>query len=148
MICPGDPANPLQYIDVRDLSEFCLHLVEQGTPGVFNGAGPSYSELSLQEFIYAVRGVTASDIKFTWIDETFLMENGIEAFGFPLWISLNSEYKGLARVSIERSVKHGLTCGHSRSRPTTPSSGSNHSHWSVGKNCSFTWQRDAKILEA
>jgi 2'-hydroxyisoflavone reductase len=109
MICPGDPANPVQYIDVRDLSEFCLHLVEQDTAGVFNGAGPSYSELSMQEFIYAVRGVTSSDVNFNWIDEVFLAEHGIELFGFPLWISLNSEYKGLTRVSIERSVKQGLT---------------------------------------
>ena len=108
MICPGDPDNPIQYIDVRDLSEFCLHLVEQDTPGVFNGAGPSYSELSMQEFIYAVRGVTSSKVNFNWIDEDFLTEHGVELFGFPLWISLNSEYKGLTRVSIERSVKHGL----------------------------------------
>jgi len=109
MICPGDPANPVQYIDVRDLAEFCLHLVEQDTPGVFNGAGPSYSELSMQEFIYAVRGVTSSKVHFSWIDEAFLAEHGIELFGYPLWISVNSEYKGLARVSIERSVKQGLT---------------------------------------
>jgi len=109
MICPGDRSNPVQYIDVRDLSEFCIHLVEQGTTGVFNGAGPSYSELSMQEFIYAVRGVTSSKIDFTWIDEAFLAEHGIELFGYPLWISLNSEYKGLARVSIERSVKKGLS---------------------------------------
>ena len=109
MICPGDPANPVQYIDVRDLSEFCVRLVEQDTAGVFNGAGPSYSELSMQELIYAVRGVTASKVAFNWIDEAFLAEHGVELFGYPLWISLNSEYKGLARVSIERSAKQGLT---------------------------------------
>lgn len=109
MICPGDPLNPVQYIDVRDLSEFCLHLVEQDTPGVFNGAGPSFSELSMQEFIYAVRGVTSSKVNFTWVDEPFLAEHGIELFGFPLWISVNSDYSGLTRVSIERSVQNGLT---------------------------------------
>ena len=109
MICPGDPLNPVQYIDVRDLSGFCLHLVEQNIPGVFNGAGPCYSELSMQEFIYAVRGVTSSKVNFTWINETFLAENGIENFGFPLWISVNSDYRGLTRVSIARSVENGLT---------------------------------------
>jgi 2'-hydroxyisoflavone reductase len=108
MICPGDPLNPVQYIDVRDLSEFCLHLVEQDTPGVYNGAGPSYSELSMQEFIYAVRGVTSSKVNFNWIDEAFLAEHGVELFGYPLWISLNSDYRGLARVSNERSVAQGL----------------------------------------
>ena len=108
MICPGDPTNPIQYIDVRDLSEFCIHLVEQDTPGVFYGAGPSYSELSIREFIYAVRGVTSADVKFTWIDDAFMAANGIEHFGFPLWISVNSDYRGLTRVSIERSVENGL----------------------------------------
>ena len=108
IIAPGDPANPVQYIDVRDLSEFCIHLVEQDTPGIFNGAGPTYSELSMQELLYAIRGVTSSKLEFTWVDEAFLSEQGIEQFGYPLWVSLNSEYKGLARVSIERSVKHGL----------------------------------------
>jgi 2'-hydroxyisoflavone reductase len=62
----------------------------------------------MQEFIYAVRGVTSSKVNFNWIDEAFLAEHGVELFGFPLWISLNSEYKGLTRVSIERSVKQGL----------------------------------------
>jgi 2'-hydroxyisoflavone reductase len=108
MICPGDPLNPVQYIDVRDLSEFCVRLVENDTAGVFNGAGPSYSELSMQEFIYAVRGVTSSKVHFNWINETFLAEHGVENFGYPLWISVNSDYRGLARISIERSVAHGL----------------------------------------
>ena len=108
MICPGDPSNPVQYIDVRDLSEFCLHLVEQDTPGVYNGAGPGYSELSMQEFIYAARAVTSSDVHFNWINEAFLAEHGVELFGYPLWISVNSDYRGLARVSNERSVAQGL----------------------------------------
>ena len=62
----------------------------------------------MRELLYAIRGVTSSKLKFTWVDEAFLAEQGIEQFGYPLWVSLNSEYKGLARVSIERSVKHGL----------------------------------------
>lgn len=108
MVSPGDPAAPVQYIDVRDLSEFCIHLVEQDTPGIYNGAGPSYSELSRQELLYAIRGVTSSKVEFTWVDEIFLAEQGIQPFAYPLWISPNSEYKGLTRISIERSVKHGL----------------------------------------
>jgi 2'-hydroxyisoflavone reductase len=62
----------------------------------------------MQEFIYAVRGVTSSKVNFNWIDEAFLAEHGVELFGYPLWISLNSDYRGLARVSNERSVAQGL----------------------------------------
>jgi len=109
VIGPGDPANPMQYIDVRDLSEFCLHLVEQSTPGIYNGAGPTPSELSIRELLYAIRGVTSSDVKFTWVDEKFLGEHEVGLFGYPLWVSLESEYRALARVSVARSIKHGLT---------------------------------------
>ena len=63
IIAPGDPANPVQYIDVRDLSEFCIHLLEQDIPGVFNGAGPSYSELSMRELLYAIRGRDIKQVK-------------------------------------------------------------------------------------
>jgi 2'-hydroxyisoflavone reductase len=109
MIAPGDPATPVQYIDVRDLSEFCLHLVEQNTPGVFNGAGPTPSELSMPGLLYAIRGVTSSDVHFTWVDEKFLAEHEVGLFGFPLWVSLKSGYRGLARISVARSIKNGLT---------------------------------------
>ena len=39
----GDPDDPVQFVDVRDLAEFFVHLLEQETPGVFNAEGPEAS---------------------------------------------------------------------------------------------------------
>jgi 2'-hydroxyisoflavone reductase len=109
VIVPGSPADPVQYIDVRDLSEFCLHLVETDTPGTFNGAGPAYSQLSMQELIFAIRGVTATDVRFTWIDGGFLAGLEGDPVRFPLYIPPDSPMGGWAMISIARSVASGLT---------------------------------------
>ncbi len=109
VIVPGGTADPVQYIDVRDLSEFCLHLLAQDTTGIFNGAGPAYSQLSMQELIYAIRGVTSADVKFTWIDGEFLKGLDGDPVRFPMWIPPDSEMGGWAKISIARSVANGLT---------------------------------------
>ena len=36
MLAAGDPTDPVQIIDARDLSEWVVRLVEQGTTGTFN----------------------------------------------------------------------------------------------------------------
>lgn len=148
VIGPGDPATPVQYIDVRDLSEFCIHLVEQDTPGVYNGAGPTPSELSMRELLSAIRGVTSSDVRFTWVDEAFLAEHEVGLFGYPLWVSLNSDYRGLARISVERSMKAGLTF-----RPLAVTA-HDTLEWFTSEpeerraKLQLNIERDAKILEA
>jgi hypothetical protein len=40
VLAPGDPSDPIQYIDVRDMADFYVHLVEQRTRGVFNLEAP------------------------------------------------------------------------------------------------------------
>ena len=108
VICPGSPDQSVHYIDVRDLSEFCVHLVEQNTPGTYNGAGPTYNPLSMSELIYAIRGVTATAVDFSWLDASFLAERDMGVFSYPLWVPDGSEYHGYSHVSNQRSVAAGL----------------------------------------
>lgn len=108
VVAPGDPKNPVQYIDVRDLAEFCVRLVEDNTPGIYNAAGPTYSEISMEGLLYAIRGVTSADVKFTWVAEQFLKDHNIGALDYPLWIPTNSELRGFTRMKIARGVEKGL----------------------------------------
>ena len=39
VMAPGDPTDPVQFIDARDLGEWYIRLVEHGTTGIFNGGG-------------------------------------------------------------------------------------------------------------
>ncbi|MCX6630708.1 MAG: hypothetical protein NTW28_24090, partial [Candidatus Solibacter sp.] len=40
VLAPGAPSDPVQIIDVRDLGVWLITLIERGTMGTFNAAGP------------------------------------------------------------------------------------------------------------
>ena len=107
VIAPGDADNPVQFIDVRDLAEFSMHLLEQGRGGTFNVAGPTLDETRMDEFLYGIHAVTTSRVSFTWVDEGFLTNREPPA-RFPLWYSHNGSAKALARVRSHRGVEAGL----------------------------------------
>src|SRR5438876_10367595 len=40
ILAPGKPSDAVQFIDARDLAEWTIRMVEQGTTGTFNATGP------------------------------------------------------------------------------------------------------------
>lgn len=107
VIGPGNPNQPVNYIDVRDLAEFFVHLVERDTQGVYNGVGPSAGEVTRAQLLYGCKAVTSAEASFTWIDEEFLAANGVRRY--PLLFSPVGTFRGASRVSARRSVAAGLT---------------------------------------
>ena len=107
VIAPGDMDNPVQYIDVRDLAEFCTHLLEEDTGGTFNVAGPTLEETRMDEFLYGIRATVATPVSFTWMDEDFLRNREPPA-RFPLWYSHRGPTRGLVQVRSHRGVEAGL----------------------------------------
>lgn len=107
VIAPGDMDNPVQFIDVRDLAEFCMHLLEEDTGGIFNVAGPTLDGTRMDEFLYGISAVTTSRVSFTWVDEAFLRNREPPA-RFPLWYSHRGPTRGLAQVRSHRGVEAGL----------------------------------------
>ena len=107
VVAPGDMDNPVQFIDVRDLAEFNMHLLEEDTGGIFNVAGPTLDETRMDEFLYGIRAITRSRLSFTWVDEDFLT-NREPAARYPLWYSQNGRARALARVRSHRGVEAGL----------------------------------------
>ena len=55
ILVQGDPTDPIQFVDVRDLSEFYVHLLEQSTAGIFNTEGPG-SPLNTAGLIHGIKG--------------------------------------------------------------------------------------------
>jgi 2'-hydroxyisoflavone reductase len=86
VLAPGDGTDPVQIIDVRDLTEWIVRLVENATYGSFNGVGPE-STLSMAEMLYGIRAITSSDVKFTWVPISFLREHNVQSYSdMPIWI--------------------------------------------------------------
>jgi len=107
VIAPGDMDNPVQFIDVRDLAEFCMHLLEEDTGGIFNVAGPTLDKTRMDEFLNGIRATVTTPVSFTWVDEDFLRDRE-PPVRFPLWYSHRGPTRGLAQVRSHRGVEAGL----------------------------------------
>ena len=107
VLAPGDPTDHVQYSDVRDLSEFYVHLLEQRTAGVFNIGGPA-SPLTSAEFLYGLRANTAAPVSFTWVDWDFLEAQGLGERELPGWRAPRGRYLNNARMDNRRAIAAGL----------------------------------------
>lgn len=108
VLAPGTPADPVQFIDVRDLADFAMHVIEAKTFGVFNATGPA-KELGMGGLLDACKRVSKSDAKFTWVPAEFLMEQKVAPWSdMPVWVPPIGDSAGFARTNVSKSVGAGL----------------------------------------
>ncbi len=106
ILAMGRRSDPVMLMDVRDLAEFCVHLVETEVGGVFNIAGPS-SLLTQEEFLHGLRFCTGKDVQWTWVDDyDFLKEHSLE-FAVP-WVLLEGPHVGYTSINTDRALAKGL----------------------------------------
>jgi len=103
VLAPGAPTDPVQIIDVRDLGAWLVTLVEQGTTGTFNAAGPSDRWGDLLD---ACRKATKSEHSLTWVPGEWVHREAPEMF--PIWAPFLGETRGFHKWKNERAVKAGL----------------------------------------
>jgi 2'-hydroxyisoflavone reductase len=108
MAVPGAPADPIQIIDVRDLSDWIIRCIEQRTFGVFNATGPE-KELSMSAMLEGIRKGVGSDVSITWLANEFLAEQKISEGQFPLYSPPTGDTAGFHRCNISRALAKGLT---------------------------------------
>jgi len=106
VLAPGDPGDPVQFIDVRDLGEFIVNVAEARRAGVFNATGRT---LSLGELLDACCAATGSDAELVWVPTPELLAAGLDPWmGVPLWIAAPG-WEAANRVPIDRALDAGLT---------------------------------------
>lgn len=105
VLVPGTPEDPMQYIDVRDLTAFMLDLMEGSGTGTYNVAGPE-GPLSMAELMYGIRAVTTSIVRFTWVDPDFLAANGITDLTF--WEPARGKTLGMMCIDARKAFGAGL----------------------------------------
>ena len=106
VVGPGTPDDPVQYIDVRDLTSWMIRLLEDEASGVFNAGGPAERQ-GVGEFIRRVAAGIGSEAQVTWVDDVeFLGENGF--FAVP-WIPPEGDLLGMATVNSDKALAQGLT---------------------------------------
>ena len=65
VLAPAGADLEAQWIDVRDLTAFVVRLIERGTPGAFNGAGPS-SRFTNESLMWSLAAMTPEPVRFHW----------------------------------------------------------------------------------
>jgi 2'-hydroxyisoflavone reductase len=124
VLVPGDPSDPIQYVDVRDLVDFYVHSAENRVAGVFNVEAPA-APLSTAEFVHGVRAVTPAAVSFTWVDWDFLPAHNIrEGRELSSWRSPRGDNLNYGRVDNRRAIAAGMTF-----RPLAATAGDTLAWW-------------------
>ena len=108
VLVPGGKDDPIQVIDVRDLSAWMLLLGENGTKGVFNACGPE-KRMSWGSVIDACQKSAAKPANLHWVTMEELKSLKGDPEGFPIWAPYEGDSKGFHTWSNARAVKAGLT---------------------------------------
>jgi 2'-hydroxyisoflavone reductase len=113
MLCPGDGSDPVQFIDNRDLAEWCVRLCENQTSGTFNAVGPS-RVLTMKELIdaclLASTATGGKNAEPVWVPAPFLDEHQVSIGGdLPIWVPGTGADSGFHKRSHARAVAAGLT---------------------------------------
>jgi 2'-hydroxyisoflavone reductase len=105
VLAPGSPDDPVQFVDVRDLGEWILHMVEGEQSGVFNATG---RPLPFGRFLDEARDALGSDATFTWIPSEELLASDVEPWTeLPLW--LPPDMRAMQEADVSRALAARLT---------------------------------------
>lgn len=110
VLAPAPPSSNLQFIDVRDLAEFIILMIEKGKEGVFNVTGPK-KPATMGSLLVASREASLSDSSFVWVEEPFLLNEGVTPWvDLPLWIPASDpNFAGFYNINNSKALKAGLT---------------------------------------
>lgn len=108
LIAPGSPTDPVQFIDARDLADFCIRAIEHKITGIYNAVGP-LTRCSIADLLNSCKAVTGGDAIFTWIDAEFLESQQVYAWvQMPVWTPSEGDSKGINTISNKKSVAAGM----------------------------------------
>ncbi|MEO6878290.1 MAG: epimerase, partial [Gemmatimonadaceae bacterium] len=109
VIAPGNPTDPVQFIDSRDLAEWTIRMIEAKETGIYNAGGPD-KRLTIAEMLYGIKAVTTAGAQFTWIPADFLAKHGVRGWKqMPVWVSPVGKSIAFSDKSVAKAAAKGLT---------------------------------------
>jgi 2'-hydroxyisoflavone reductase len=113
MLAPGASADPIQFIDARDLARFAIIALERHVTGTFNVVAPP-DQFSMGKLI-AASVESANSLAHplppprpTWVAAEFLESHYPQA-DIPIWVPSHGDEAAFAHTSAARSLKAGLS---------------------------------------
>lgn len=100
--------RPVQFIDVRDLSDWIILMVERRELGTYNATGPEHT-LTMQEMLEEMQDATGSSAYFVWATDEEMEQFNVQPWvDLPLWIPEKHEMSGFCTINCDRAKENGL----------------------------------------
>jgi 2'-hydroxyisoflavone reductase len=137
-LAPRPAGSQVQFIDVRDLGAWMVHLCELRSEGTFNAAN---RDVTWKALLDTCREVTGSDAELVWVDPEFLLEQEVgQWMELPMWLH---EDVGIHATDISRAVDAGL-----RFRPLAETIQGTLDHAETTKEAGLEQEREAELIAA
>lgn len=108
VLAPSSPSHRIQYIDVRDLAQFVVHLLESNDGGTYNCVTPA-DYYTFGDLLAACSRVSSSGATFEWAGEDFLKEKEVSPWAeLPLWIPQSEPHYAITGANANRAYVRGL----------------------------------------
>ena len=108
VLAPGDPADPMQVIDARDMADWSVRLLENSVSGTFHAAAPAPPFGFGQLLETVVAEVAPPGTTLTWVDSGFLRAEGEDGASLPLWSEGDSEDATILTANPAAAFSTGL----------------------------------------
>jgi len=110
VLVAGEPAAPVQFIDVRDLAAWAMHLIEGSVTGIYNAVGPAVP-MTFEQMLNTGRSAMSVSPTLTWAPSSWLAAQKDPQTWQKLlfWTSEPGGFAGTMRMSIERALAKGFT---------------------------------------
>ncbi len=104
ILAPGDGLDTTQYIDVRDLAQWIVHVAESSLLGTYNAC----RQQSFLEYLYGLKALTSATSHFHWVPVEFLDKPGVRDFdNMPMWVP-RSKAPGFFNISARKAATAGI----------------------------------------
>jgi len=108
VLAPGEPGDPVQFIDARDLAEWTIRMVEAGATGIYNATGPA-TTLGVGDLLGGIKTALGSAADFTWVNTDFLEKEKVAPWSdMPVWVPPRGEEGGIGRISTKKALEKGI----------------------------------------
>lgn len=106
VLAAGDPARPVQPLDVRDLANFILLAISNHLSGPMNVTAP-IGHSTYGTLLDTCNQATGNRAELVWVEDEWLAEQDVKPWTeIPLW----RLSPGAWAVSSARALRAGLTC--------------------------------------
>lgn len=107
IILPGKSRDQVQYIDIRDISNWIIKIVEDGNTGSYNAAGPGFN-MNMKQFVYGAHAVFNTAVNYIKIDDYDFLEKHEFRFQAPWILDQDPKFAGISNVNIRKILDSGV----------------------------------------